>query len=78
MILVVVRFESIEPLQTFKQVHKPRPQWWGFLCPLLAVTSRSPAKLLRGCCFVLPWFGGHLKMYAIMRKEVSYDEEEAI
>ena len=25
---------------------------------------------------VRPWFGGHLKMCAIMRKEVSYDEEE--
>jgi len=27
---------------------------------------------------VLPRFGGHLKMGAMMRWEVSYDEEEAI
>jgi len=44
-------------------------------------TSHSDANIqsvLRGCFLVLPRFGGHLKLCAIMRKEVSYDEEEAI
>lgn len=28
--------------------------------------------------FVFPWFGGHLKLSAIMRMEVSHDKEEEI
>jgi len=38
----------------------------------------SADRMMTGRNQVLPRFGGHLKIGAIMRKEVSYDEEEAI